>query len=230
MEKIQEFFNFDNIGGKIKNLAKWSCWVTILLLWVATPIAIVISLAAEGMDAIVSIIFFPLGALIASVATWIGWWGIYALGEFVEDLHAIRDKEGTTKEVAAKHDAEMKAKRKAEEEAAKREAEREKLSMAELENAASAFLKRRVSVSDITCTLLYVIPKSTGKPKEMHLDMAAGDQEFTSMDLFFDPHRKAYYFNGRELALNGAWRSAEEIFGFDVALFKAFDTQVDEDD
>ena len=88
----------------------------------ATPIAIVISLAAEGLDAIVSIIFFPLGALIASVATWIGWWGIYALGEFVEDLHAIRDKEGTTKEVAAKHEAEMKAKYEAEKKA-KREAE-----------------------------------------------------------------------------------------------------------
>lgn len=227
MEKIQEFFNFDNIGGKIKNLAKWSCWITIFLLWVATPLAIAISLAAEGLDAIASILLFPLGALIASFATWIGWWGIYALGEFVEDLHAIRDKEGTTKEVAAKHEAEMKAKREAEERAIR---EAEQLSISDIESATSAFLKRRVSISDINCTLIYVIPKSTGKPKEMHLDMSVGDTEFTSLDLFFDQKRKAYFFKDRQLALDGAWRSAEEIFGFDVALFKAFDTQVDEDD
>ena len=91
-------------------------------------------------------------------------------------------------------------------------------------------MNRRISVSDITCTLIYVIPESTGKPKEMHLDMAVGDQEFTSLDLFFDQRRKSYYFKGRQLALDGAWRPAEEIFGFDVALFKSFHTEVDEED
>lgn len=110
------------------------------------------------------------------------------------------------------------------------EEEEEQLSKSDIEDAASKYLKRRVSISDITCTLIYVIPKSTGAPKEMHLDMSVGDQEFTSLDLFFDQTRKAYFFKGRQLALDGAWRSAEEIFGFDVSLFKEFNTDIDEDE
>lgn len=73
------------------------------------------------------------------------------------------------------------------------------------------------------------LEKRTGIPKKMHLDMAAGEQEFTSLDLFFDQRRKVYYFKGKQLALDGAWRSEDEIFGFDAALFKAFSTEVDED-
>lgn len=108
--------------------------------------------------------------------------------------------------------------------------EEEQLSKSDIEDAASKYLKRHVSISDITCTLIYVIPKSTGTPKEMHLDMAVGNEEFTSLDLFFDENRRAYFFKGRHLALDGAWRSEEEIFEFDVSLFKEFNTEVDDDD
>ena len=59
--------------------------------------------------------------------------------------------------------------------------------------------------------------------------MSAGDKEFTSLDLFFDQKRKAYIFKGRLLALDSPWRSPEEIFGFDVSLFKVFNTEVDAD-
>lgn len=229
MDKISAIFNFDNIGGKIKNLAKWSCWITILLIWFAAPLAF-ITLVADKRTA--GLWWIPLvGAVVGPVSVWLGSWVMYAFGEFVEDIHALCNKEGTTEEANAKRDAEAKARRKAEEkEAAKLEAEQEQLSISDFEKTASVYLNRRISISEITCTLIYVIPKSTGKPKEMHLDMAVGDQEFTSLDLFFDKRRKAYYFKGRELALNGAWRSAEEIFSFDVALFKDFNTEVDEDD
>ena len=229
-------FNFDNIGGKIKALAKWSCWITILLIWIAAPIAF-IALIADDWTA--DLCWIPLvSAIVGPIFVWIGSWATYAFGEFVEDTHAIRNKEGTTKEVATKRDAEAKAKRKAEEKAkreaeekaAKLAAEKEQLSISDIERAASAFLNRRVSISEITCTLIYVIPKSTGTPKEMHLDMSVGDTEFTSLDLFFDQKRKAYFFKDRQLALDGAWRSAEEIFGFDVSLFKEFNTDVDEDE
>ena len=114
--------------------------------------------------------------------------------------------------------------------AAKSEAKDEQLSKSDIEDAASKYLKRRVSISDITCTLIYVIPKSTGTPKEMHLDMAVGNEEFTSLDLFFDENRHAYFFKGRHLALDGAWRSEEDIFEFNVALFKNFSTEVDDED
>ena len=236
MGKISEIFNFDNIGGKIKNLAKWSCWITILLIWIAAPISFIV-LVSDDWTA--ELCWIPLvGAIVGPIFVWLGSWAMYAFGEFIEDTHAIRNKyypteEEKTKQKAAekaKHKAEEKAQREAEERAAKHDAEKEQLSKSDIEDAASKHLNRRVSISDITCTLIYVIPQSTGIPKEMHLDMAVGDQEFTSLDLFFDQTRKAYFFKGRQLALDGAWRSAEEIFGFDVSLFKEFNTDVDEDE
>ncbi len=106
MGKISEIFNFDNIGRKIKNLAKWSCWITILLIWIAAPITLIVLLSEEP-----DLFWIPLvGAIVGPVFIWIGSWAMYAFGEFVEDIHAMRDKEGTTKEVNAKHKAEMKAK------------------------------------------------------------------------------------------------------------------------
>ena len=107
MGKISKIFNFDNIGGKIKNLAKWSCWITILLIWIAAPIAFIGLVSDECAE----FCWIPLvGAIIVPIFVWIGSWAMYAFGEFVEDIHAMRNKEGTTKEVNAKREAEMKAK------------------------------------------------------------------------------------------------------------------------
>ena len=96
MEKIQAIFNFDNIGGKIKNFAKWSCWITILLIWIAAPIAF-IALVADDYTA--ELCWIPLvGAIVCPVFVWIGSWAMYAFGEFVEDIHAMRNKECPTEQ------------------------------------------------------------------------------------------------------------------------------------
>ena len=88
MGKISEIFNFDNIGGKIKNLAKWSCWITILLIWIAAPIAF-IALAVD--DWTVEFCWIPLvGAIVGPVFVWIGSWVTYAFGEYIEDTKSIR--------------------------------------------------------------------------------------------------------------------------------------------
>ena len=204
---------FKNIGEKLKGWA--------MCLFVLEAISAIIGgiglIAADDGNVIGPILLFC-GPIVAWISSAI----LYAFGELVEDVHAIREKEGTTADVRSKREEEERAKREAEERT-KREAEQ--LSVSDIESATSAFLKRRVN-----CTLIYVIPKSTGKPKEMHLDMSVGDTEFTSLDLFFDPKRKAYFFKDRQLALDGAWRSAEEIFGFDVSLFKEFNTDVDEEE
>ena len=106
MGKISEIFNFDNIGGKIKNLAKLSCWITILLIWIAAPISF-IALVSDDWTA--ELCWIPLVfAVIGPVFVWIGSWTMYAFGEFVEDIHAIRNKEGTTAEEKAKYEAEVK--------------------------------------------------------------------------------------------------------------------------
>ena len=206
---------FKNIGEKLKGWA-----MCLFVLEVISAIFGGISLIAADDGNVIGPILLFCGPIVAWISSAI----LFSFGQLVEDVHAIRDKEGTTAEVRIKREEEDKAA----EERAKREAEQ--LSVSDIESAASAFLKRRVSISDINCTLIYVIPKSTGKPKEMHLDMSVGDTEFTSLNLFFDSKRKTYFFKGRQLALDGAWRSAEEIFGFDVALFKRFNTEVDEED
>ena len=63
---------FNNIGGKIKNLAKWSCWITILLIWIAAPIAFIILVSDSLTD---DLCWIPLvGAIIAPIFVWIGSW------------------------------------------------------------------------------------------------------------------------------------------------------------
>lgn len=90
MGKIAEFFNFDNIGGKIKNLAKWSCWITILLIWVAASIAFIALLIEEEEE----LVLVPLiGAIVGPFLVWVGSWTMYAFGQFVEDIHTMRTKE-----------------------------------------------------------------------------------------------------------------------------------------
>ena len=39
MDTIKEIFNFYNISGKIKNFAKWSCWISLIVLWIAAVLS-----------------------------------------------------------------------------------------------------------------------------------------------------------------------------------------------
>ena len=118
MGKISKIFNFDNIGGKIKNLAKWSCWITILLIWIAAPIAF-IGLISDEWTAY--LFWIPLVAAgVGSILVWIGSWTMYAFGEYVEDIHAMRKKYYPMAEEQADREAEEKEKREAEETAQKK--------------------------------------------------------------------------------------------------------------
>jgi hypothetical protein len=91
MEIIQGIFNFDNIGDKLKTWAKWSCWITIILSWVGAAIAFLVLLFTKGM--LLFAFLVPVGAAIESLLIWVGSWVLYALGQYVEDVHAIRNKE-----------------------------------------------------------------------------------------------------------------------------------------
>lgn len=105
-------FLYENIGGKIKTLAKWTFIV-------------------EGIGAIITalaLIFTDEDLILAGLLTlicgpivaWISSWILYAFGELVEDIHALRNKEGTTDEVKEKRKAEKEAKREAKELAQKK--------------------------------------------------------------------------------------------------------------
>ena len=95
---------YDNIGGKIKGLAKAMFIVEAL----GAIITGIVLLCNEIILAGLLILFC--GPIVA----WVGSWILYAFGQFVEDIHAIRDREGTTTEVKTKREAEAKAKRETE--------------------------------------------------------------------------------------------------------------------
>ena len=199
---------YSDIGAKIKILA----FFAFLAETGAAIIYGMILIANE--DYLAGLLCVVCGSLVAYVSSWL----LYAFGQITEDLHAIKNKYYPTAEEKVK------------EKVKQMEEMKGQLSKADMEVAASGYLNRRVSLSDIDCTLIYVIPKSTGMPKEMHLNMAVGDQEFSSLDLFFSKSRGAYFYNGRRLALDGTCRPEEDIFSFDVSAFKSFRTEVDDED
>ena len=74
---------YENIGGKIKNWAKW--------IFIVEAIAAIIGGVALMADesAVIGLVVLICGPLVA----WVGSWVLYAFGELVEDVHAIRNKE-----------------------------------------------------------------------------------------------------------------------------------------
>ena len=93
---------YKNIGGKIKNLAKW-------ILIIETIGAIIMGLDLFFVDD--SLILFGLLTLVCGpIVAYIGSWILYAFGELVEDVHAIRNKEITTTDSNKKSKIEERAK------------------------------------------------------------------------------------------------------------------------
>lgn len=110
---------YENIGSKIKNWAKW--------IFIVEAIgAIITGLVLIFTDE--NLIFYGLLTLVCGpIVAYIGSWVLYAFGELVEDVHAIRNKEGTTAEAKEKREAVLKAKQKKEQEAKREIEERERL-------------------------------------------------------------------------------------------------------
>ncbi len=88
--KFQKLFNFDNVGKKIKSVTKWACWVTILLIWVAAVVYFGYLLGNKWLAKWCLLV--PFGAAALSVIVWSSSWGMYAFGDFVDDIHALRRK------------------------------------------------------------------------------------------------------------------------------------------
>ena len=89
---------YENIGEKIKNLAKW--------IFIVEAVGIIIT----GLILIFNdvVLYGLLTLFCGPISAWVSSWILYAFGELVEDVHAIRNKEGTTVE-KAKREAEIKA-------------------------------------------------------------------------------------------------------------------------
>ena len=128
MSKISEIFNFDNIGGKIKKLAKWSCWITIILIWIGAVISY-IGLIRAGTPYIGWFLLTPIIAMAGTDLVWFGSWVLYGFGELIDKTC---DNENNTRQILkklneentsekaklnSKHKAEQKAKHEAEKKA-----------------------------------------------------------------------------------------------------------------
>ena len=93
---------YENIGYKIKTLAKW----LFIIESIGCILTAIILPAASG-DPDDFILTSLLLAICGPIAAFVGSWVLYAFGELVEDVHALRNKEGTTKETT-KREAEAK--------------------------------------------------------------------------------------------------------------------------
>ena len=85
---FRTFFNFEDIGAKIKNFTKWYCWITIVLIWVGSVICVIAGLADESY----LLVGIAIGmAVIMPFIIWISSWMLYAFGELVESNMEMRD-------------------------------------------------------------------------------------------------------------------------------------------
>ena len=74
---------FDNIGGKIKSLAKVVCWICIILFII---MGIIMCLAGPSY-----IIYGVLVAVLGSLASWIGSFVLYGFGELIDNSAKIEE-------------------------------------------------------------------------------------------------------------------------------------------
>ena len=106
---------YENIGGKIKN---WAKWIFIIEAIGAIITGLVLLCTDEDL-----ILYGLLTLVCGPIVAWVSSWILYAFGELVEDVHAIRNKEGTVFEEKVKNEAEKKRKIEGYNNEAKRKAE-----------------------------------------------------------------------------------------------------------
>lgn len=75
-------FLYDNIGGKIKSAAGWTFIVETIVLIITG-----IVMAIDNYDGVYFLI-----SIFGPIVAWVSSWILYAFGELVEDVHAIRIK------------------------------------------------------------------------------------------------------------------------------------------
>ena len=90
---------FENIGGKIKGLAKVICWIGIIIsvifgvfFWLIDPYVLDIE---RGVQFFIGLIIIAIGSLLS----WVGSFVLYGFGELVDNSSAIRSDLSQMKEI-----------------------------------------------------------------------------------------------------------------------------------
>ena len=148
---------YENIGGKIKNWAKWMFIIEAIGAIISGFVLLIVRGFEDGWWALFIIFFGP-------IVAWGGSWILYAFGELAEDVHAIRRNPSINSidkniqliaEPYAKREAEEKAKREADEERAKREAEEREKRMAEKKSTPNQPQKEKTLADKLEYALRY---------------------------------------------------------------------------
>ncbi len=101
------------------------------------------------------------------------------------------------------------------------------LELSDIEQALSRQFGQDVSISEVKCVLTYFIDKESFEFDSMTLDFTVGEKSCDSIDLFSNTEGGYHYIEGKHLCLDEPWLSKEDIFAFDISLFKCFDTCVE---
>lgn len=86
---------FNNIGGKIKGLAKFICWAGIIVSVIAGIILIANATKGSGQYRYTDTATIVLGVItivVGSIASWVGSFVLYGFGELVENSSAIKNE------------------------------------------------------------------------------------------------------------------------------------------
>ena len=101
------------------------------------------------------------------------------------------------------------------------------LERSDIEQALSRQFGQAVSISEVACVLTYFIDKDSFEFDRMTLDFTVNENTCDSIDLFSNAEGGYHYIEGKRLCLDEPWLSKEDIFAFDISLFKCFDTCVE---
>ncbi len=81
---------FNNIGSKIKKLAKVVCWVSIILS-IITGISLFIAAASGQADPITAVTSGIVTVVVGVLVSWLGCFLLYGFGELVDNSTRIRE-------------------------------------------------------------------------------------------------------------------------------------------
>ena len=109
------------------------------------------------------------------------------------------------------------------------------LDIEDIEEALSTYMNKKISISDVKCSLVYCVPADTNEASGMYLEFVVDEsidfyENPSSFDIFQNENGDCHYWKGKRLALDEPSLPVEEIFNFDVSAFKSFDSWTDTSD
>ena len=94
----------------------------------------------------------------------------------------------------------------------------------DIEEMLSNYFNKKINISQVNCTLAYYMPFDTQEPDGMYIEFMVGGETVDTFDLFEDID---YTWKGKKVCLKEPYLPIEEIFNFDVSLFKSFEFYID---